>query len=145
MQPSLIPFSRQHLLELIPRDGDALESYDMVDIKERNPSYTAVIDDTILGCAGVVICWSGFGFAWAVFSKELLERYPIWTTRTTRRMLLNTICEHKLHRVEMVVLEDSAVNRNWPLVFGFRRELAGVARYYTAQKKAVVRYEIVFE
>jgi hypothetical protein len=141
MTPNLIPFKAEHLLMFVHRDGDYIESVKTAVDKEKcGPAFTAMLDGKILGCAGIQIMWPGFGTAWAVFSKDLLE-WPIWTTRVVRQVLLDTIRTFKLHRVEMVVLVNSK-NARWASSLGFTRE-RGVARRYTAHGDDVIRYEMV--
>jgi hypothetical protein len=135
----LIPFKAEHLAIFIHRDSDYMESVqNMLDKERRGPAFTAVCDDMIVGCAGVIIQWPGVGVAWAVFSQNIFK-YPIWVTRNVRVALRDFIRAYQLHRVEMVVLPQHV---RWAEALGFSRE-NGLARCYTVAQQDVIRYELV--
>jgi len=136
-RPTLVPFKANHLLSFIHRDGDYTESVRGAYTKERNPAWTAVHDGEMLGCAGVVIAWPGFGVAWACFADELFKRWPVWTTRTVRRALADIMRAHALRRVEAVAIPTRSC---WLEALGFHLE-NGRARSYTVDGRDVVRYE----
>src|SRR3972149_7501636 len=64
--PTLIPFKVEHLLAL---QGAWHEEFWILIQKEKHPSFTAVVDDQILGCGGVIVSAPGVGVAWACFSE----------------------------------------------------------------------------
>ena len=142
--PGLIPFRAEHLLAFVNRDGEANFARGALDKERRGPAFTAILDNRILGCAGVQLMWAGFGIAWAVFSKEMFD-FPLWTTRTVRNCLRDIINAFELHRVEVVVLVDHNVNIAWATALGFRRENNGIARSYTPHRDDTIRYELVKE
>ena len=141
--PRLIPFVAEHLAWFVHRDSDYIESVQSaLDKERRGPAFTAVLDERVVGCSGIMLAWPGLGVAWATFSNELLVKYPIWVTRVTRSVLHTTMRVWKLHRVELVVLAGNERNARWCETLGFVPE-GGVARCYTTSKHDVVRYELV--
>ena len=142
-KPMLVPFRAEHLSAFIHRDMDYVESVESALQKERcGPAFTAIIDDRVIGCSGIILGWPGLGVAWAVFSHEIMLRFPLWATRTIRAVLQDTIRIYKLHRVELVVLKNHKQSERWAEALGFDRE-NGCARSYTTKRSDVIRYELV--
>ena len=141
-EPRLIPFKAEHLFAFTNRDGATSLGWKAAASKEEGgPAFTAIAGESMLGCAGVVIPWPGMGIAWVSMGAAAL-RYPLWVTRTVRRVLQDITRAHRLHRLEACVLAGSAVNRQWIEAIGFTRE-NGRARSYTADRQDAVRYEWV--
>ena len=110
--------------------------------KEQNgPAFTAMLGTEVLGCAGVVIPWSGFGIAWVTLNEKILN-HKIWMNRMIRRILEDVIRAHDLVRVESVVLADNYRNQQWINGLKFTRE-NGCARKYAPDQRDVIRYERV--
>lgn len=141
IEPRLIPFKAEHLLNFVQRDGETIDFRSAI-IKEQSPSYTAMVDDLVIGCAGVCLQWSGVGIAWTMFSKDA-ERYMLWCTRTIRAVLRDITRAHNLHRIELTVLEGLPRYEAWARMLGFEREENGRARLYSQHKQNVIRYEFV--
>jgi hypothetical protein len=138
--PILVPFKAWHLMSIMNRDGHSfLEWQHALDKEHLGPSYTAMIGDLIIGCAGVMLMWQGVGTCWVVLTKEA-ERYPVWFTRTIKRNLEDIIRAFKIHRLEAAVFADNKRNRKWIRTLGFKRE-ARVVRGYTSTKQDIIRYE----
>jgi hypothetical protein len=130
----------EHLAQFEDRDkwgrGDWRVAYNK---EVMGPSFSALVDQRIIACAGIVIPWPGVGICWATFSEEI-GRYPVWFSRTCRHVLNDTLRSCGLHRLESVALKDSERNRRWLTMLGFKHEW-GVARLYTSDQQDVVRYE----
>ena len=142
--PILIPFRAEHLLWLEDRDGLKRSSWEMAVNREKNGiAYTALVDDKIIACAGVVFPWPEMGSAWVTF-QELALKHKIWVTRIIKRILEDTIRARNLNRVEAVVLADNIVNQEWIKVLGFTQE-NGRARKYSPDGRDVIRYEYIKE
>jgi len=138
MTPRLIPFKAEHLLDFVDRDLVMLCDIELGVARERGgPAFTGMIDDTVLGCAGVTLLWPGVGIAWMVLSKEI-DHFGIWMTKMVRAALSDVMRSCNLRRVEAVVLADDARNLRWIRTLGFARE-NGLARAYTQDKRDVVR------
>lgn len=137
----VVPFHAEHLLQIQYRDEGRLETIATAAVKEMcGPAFTAIVDDEIIACAGVVIAWPGVGAAWAVLSPAV-EKHGLWITRSVRRMLDVIIRGSNLHRLEMVVLADNERNYRWAHTLGFHLEDCGLALKYTAKQSAVFRFE----
>ena len=140
--PQIIPYRAEHLLVFQNRDTQRKEELLLAVNKEKwGPAYTAVAGDEILGCAGIVLLWSGVGTVWANIS-ESMGKYKIWFHRTVSRILDDVIRGYDLHRVESVALADNYRNQNWLMSLGFRPE-GGRAIAYTSDKQDMIRFERV--
>jgi len=138
----LIPFRAEHLFHFVDRDHDVVPTLRDGLLKEKSgPSFTAVINDKIVGCAGIMILWKGVGYGWVAFGKEI-ERHPVWFTRMVRAVVRDTIRNYDLHRIEAAVLADNPKNDRWALLLGFTVEVCR-ARAYTQDKRDVIRYELI--
>lgn len=139
-EPVLVPFKMEHLAHFEDRDkwgrGDWRVAYNK---EVMGPSFSALVENRIIACAGIVLPWPGMGTCWATFGEEA-ARYPVWLSRTCRRVLECTIKSCGLHRIEAVALQNNERNRKWLEMLGFRHEW-GVARMYTPDQQPVVRYE----
>jgi hypothetical protein len=131
--PELIKFEPKHLLEIsrredkpeerVNRDFEAVKRY-------HNLAYTGIVDGRILGSAGMFIGLvyrdggkmvndSRAGYAWVVVSEEI-GNYKLWFHRIVGMYFKAVIRTFRLNRVECEVMEDSARNRRWAEVLGFR-------------------------
>lgn len=141
-EPRIIPFRAEHLVAFQNRDTPVREELMLAIQKERGgPAYTGVAGEVILGCAGVIILWSGVGAAWMVLS-DTAALYRIWLTRTVRRAMADVMRAYGLHRLEALVIADSERNQKWIEALGFRPE-GGTAHAYTQDRQDAVRYELV--
>ena len=82
------------------------------------PAFTAWQAQTLVGCAGVMIPWSGLGYAWAVVT-DAARQSPRAIHRATREHLDQIIREHGLRRVEASVQADVPRNVKWARALGF--------------------------
>lgn len=141
-RPSLVPFRAEHMLTFVNRDTDVLQEMRFAVEKERGgPAFTALVDNKIIGCGGIVLMWGGVGAAWVAVSKDI-EPYKVWMTRTVRRSLRDIVRALNLHRVEAVVLTDG--DSRWIQAVGFHLE-NDVAKKYTQDKRDVMRFECLQE
>lgn len=142
LKTRLIPFKAEHLFHFVDRDQDVIPTLADGLKKENGPSFTALIDDKIVGCAGIMILWPGVGYGWVAFGKEI-EKYPVWFTRITRAVVRDTIRVHNLHRIEAAVLCGEVRNHRWARLLGFTLEQNACAQKYTQDRRAVARYELI--
>lgn len=141
--PRLIPFHVEHLMRLANRDGwHGATAKLAAEQATGGPAFTAVEGNRMLGAAGVLVPWPGVGMAWMVLAADIAP-YGLWLTRTVRRVLDDVTRAYRLHRVEALALVESERNQRWLEVLGFGRERDGVAQAYTADRRAMVRYERV--
>lgn len=140
-KPQLIPFRAEHLLEIVSRDPfDDLLIDDAWRKESSGPAFTAHVYEKIIACAGVMLLRPGVGFAWTVFSHDVID-HKVWITRTIRAALRDIIKGCRLHRVEANVLERETTYRRWIETFGF--EVEGIAHDYTSDQQNMARYEWV--
>lgn len=103
------------------------------------PAFTMLLDNVIVGCAGIQIFWPGTAVAWANFAKEAFShpRYAVWITRMTKGCLRDSVRAFHLRRIEMVVLVGNINNIRWAQKLGF--EVEGISRRYTLLDEDVYR------
>lgn len=143
-RPVLIPFKGEHLKGIINRDTTEKEPWELAHIKENGgPALTGVLDETILGCAGLILPWPGMALAWMVLSENI-GGHGLWMTRMVRRFLDDAVRSFRLHRLEAMTLADNTKNQRWIEALGFTRE-NGKARQYTPGRQDMIRYERVEE
>lgn len=143
-EPTLRPFQASDLDMIVNRDGQQVSNKALLAQALAGPSFTAVIEDRPIGCAGIVIPWAGVGMTWMILSEEMAE-HGLWMYRTVRRFLDDMVRIHDLHRLEGVALIDSERNQRWHEGLGFHVEQHGIARQFLSDRRDVVRYEWVKE
>jgi len=137
--PVLVPFRAEHLLGLVNRDTQRLDTSLLVEKTQGGPAFTGLLGEIVLVCAGAVIPWPGVGFVWMVVN-EAIHSHERWMTRMVKRILHDVIHCYGLHRIEAVVLADNARNQRWIERLGFSRE-NGAATHYTSDRKDIIRYQ----
>ncbi len=139
----LVPFRAEHLLMFDNRDTSLKETLRLgVEKENRGPAYTALEDEKVMGCGGIILQWPGVATVWMTLSEDLPKKHGLWITRMTKRILADAIRAFNLHRVEAVVMDGNEVNHRWIRRLGFREE-GGVATAYTSDKKDCVRYQLI--
>lgn len=140
--PMVIPFKAEHLTALVNRDSQQREPWALaIEKQQGGPALTGMLDDRVLGCAGLILPWPGVGLAWMVLSEQIGD-HGLWMTKMVKRFLDDVIRCHGLHRLEAVVLAENTRNRQWIERLGFTQE-NGYARAYTQDQRDVIRYEWV--
>ena len=104
--------------------------------RDAGLAYTLVDDDTVLGCAGLMV--SGrVGLAWAALSDAIRAR-PFILHRTVKRKLDQIVIEHELEQVVSTVNNDFSAGRRWIERLGFCQE--GILTDYMGSGETHVRY-----
>jgi hypothetical protein len=145
IKPILVPFRAEHAMSLIDRDTlTSMEISMAVERETRGPAYTAMLDDKVIGCSGVIVMWPGVGYAWASFTDDI-HAHRIWATRVIKRSLHDIAHGLGLHRVEAVALCGDDRNQRWLEALGFRPESATytIVEKYTSDQRPVRRYEFL--
>lgn len=88
----------------------------------------------VIGCAGIKKLWEGVGTAWSMLSDEV-KKHPFFLHRTVKRQLERIAVTHKLHRVELIILNNFEAGKAWAVALGFKSE--GVREKYTPDKQNV--------
>ena len=115
----VVPFRRWHYDWLAPRaEGGRLPAMSdglMAQLEVSN-SWTGVIDDVPLVCAGTVQAWPGRHQAWAYVSRGTL-RHMSWITSE----VLSNLARVK-GRIELTVRADFPAGLRWAKTLGFKIE-----------------------
>jgi len=139
MRPVLLPFRAEHIMDLVDRDGVVYTWDHAVYLERGGPAFSGLVGEKTIVCAGVCTLWPGVGGAWVAMNNDA-ERYGLWITRTIRAVLADIIRTQGHHRVEVQVDASNERNLRWIRVLGFHRE-GSVARFYTSDRKDMVRFE----
>jgi hypothetical protein len=130
MDAILIPYKKEHgrfILANNFRDteewmtrnkyADAfLEGWEQVEC-----SYTIIVDEKIVACAGVYVTILGTGEAWTLFSNDLYK-YPKSIYKAIKEGLERVIEEKKLRRVQAQVGFDNSTAQSFIKHLGFTYE-----------------------
>lgn len=115
MTPRLIPFESWHLTAFINRETQKPDIPGYL----IGPAYTAILDDRILGCAGIVpIPQLNIAVGWASFTEEMFH-HRIWISRTVRNVLRDYLQAFPVDRIEALVPVNSERNKRWAIFLGF--------------------------
>jgi hypothetical protein len=128
----LIPFAPEHYLELFDRTLQFATPVGLPDpvktacaLGEDGPAATGLTDAGVIGCAGVVIPWAGYGSGWAMIDRAALT-WPVAQraafVRVIRRQFDAWITEHQLARIEANVQPDLPVAHRFIRALGFAKE-----------------------
>lgn len=85
-------------------------------------AFTALYEGRVLGCAGIVVSWQGFGVAWMVLTPEARQRHGFdlfWMLRARFRALIK---ELGLRRLEADVLAGWEQGERMMRLLGFHVE-----------------------
>ena len=123
----VIKFLPEHLKKLHLRDYE--KGYtDLLARKVRTiegPAFTLVHANgqgvEYIYSAGIEIIWNGVGHAWVIMS-DLIKRYPLTITKTTKKYLEKLMKEYNLHRVQADVIEGFIEAEAWLGTLGFEYE-----------------------
>lgn len=118
----VVPFMPAHYLEAVrdvpswirPEDSAAA-------FYQGGPAWTGLVDGAVAICAGISIRWEGLGEAWAVWTP-LGQRHLRGCHRAVRSGMAQIIADHRLRRVQAVVIEDFWAGRLWASHLGFEEE-----------------------
>jgi len=107
------------------------------DMCNENASFTGVINDDLVACAGVYPVWDGLGEAWFLASHRIFEN-PITVSRAVRRGLEKIMDENNYHRVQAHVNGEWSNARRWAKLMGMEEE--GVMKKFSPDKKDFIRF-----
>lgn len=122
----IIPFKAEHAYE-ISNNPDEVVARAMIGYEKSNMAFTAVCDEGILCCGGLVIPWQGMGSVWTVNGK-LVKKYPITFHKLIRRWLECYQNTYGLNRIQALVDPMNYTNVRWIEALGFKRE--GIMKKY---------------
>jgi hypothetical protein len=131
MKIEVIKYLPKHIMEIMEKHPRSKEIYWskykdwgkwLILWEERGPSYTMIIDDAVVMCAGVVIQGGGVGEAWMVLS-ELFYQYKKECFRVVRDKLDEIILGNELKRVQSLILTDFPEAERWVIHLGFKYDM----------------------
>ena len=134
-KPVLVPFQIEHFDRIHLRPMDALGIQGIPDLRERlirvslmrTTAVSALADDEVMFCGGLMILWPGVAEAW-LLTSPLVEQYPVWFHRTVDRFLREKEIELGLRRIQMTVHQDHVTGKRWAERLGFACEVR-MAKY----------------
>lgn len=130
-------------IELRPRDEDRTIYRDIdrfMEIANKSDAFTMLWDDDVLAIGGVLIYQSGFGEAWIVCDKKIIEHSMV-ALRAIKNMVDGLIAEHKLHRLQATVKIDWFRAQRFLSFLGFEWE--GTLRKYGPDQSDYFMYSRV--
>lgn len=83
-------------------------------------AYTLEHNGEIIGSAGIIQYWPGVYEGWALLS-ELINKYPIATTKSVKEVIKKLEQVHKIRRLQTLCL-DVEVHKRWLKYLGFKCE-----------------------
>ena len=122
----VVPYESAHYIEAAgtPQPPDAGQFY------AQHPAWTALIDDRVAACAGIIIRWAGVGEAWAIWTPLGQEpRHRRFIHRAVRDGLWRIIAARGLYRVQAQIATACWPARLWAHHLGFTVDEGDMALY----------------
>ena len=124
----VVPFKAEHLAAIKLQDMQAHLS-DWVTLEqgrglEQFPSYTAFVDGTAIGAAGILHMWMGRAMAWAFIAKSEPKDF-LKGHRVVKKFLDGCYVQ----RIEMTVDCDFPEAHRWAKMLGFEMECERMKHY----------------
>lgn len=134
----VVPFEPEHLdtIMLQPSQQHFFNYFDptyALSLKQVGPCFTAIHENRVLGCAGLVKQWENRAIAWALLSGDIGNEF-IRVHRAVARFLDLT----EFDRVEAFVDADFDEGHRWIEMLGFERE--GYMRRFSPNSNDSVLY-----
>ena len=136
MKPRMVEYKPEHARRLLleyPRAeelqaANGMSAEELAESQQKaGPAWTMLVGEEIIGCGGVILCGYKGGMAWLMLSK-LFYSYSKSALKEIKLRLLDIAAEHKLRRIEMETVAESATNARFAEYLGF--ELEGRKRAY---------------
>lgn len=114
----IVPYTSQHSREL----GQVFGSPKERDVYETSgPGFTLLYQGKVIASAGVIRLWSGVGDGWACLGPDA-RRHLRAIQFYTHRGLTMVCREHKLRRLQALVVKDFEAACRWATSLGFHVE-----------------------
>ena len=134
----LVPYQAIHLFDLMEQgilEGcPRLDTYNAeLAVSRENDigTATAMLDGTVLACAGVKQLWPGVGDMWAVFSPRI-DDHKTTMARIAKTVLKNAMTVGQFHRIQCYVIASFTRGLRLAQFLGFKEE--GFAKQYTIDR-----------
>jgi hypothetical protein len=118
---TILPFRPEHLAriknlqEVQRRAVSDLPPKWLQLVAQANPAVSAVVNDQIIGCAGIIVSSSGTGFLWGAISQDAGPHFI-----AMHRAALRLLEMARLARIEAMVEVDFDEGARWLDLLGFR-------------------------
>lgn len=117
----VIPYEAEHLAMLDAQDAQRYLSAWVGDEQakslEDTPSYTAVHEDRVLCCAGILPIWQGRAVAWAYMDRRAGEHFI-----ALHRRVQQFLDQCYVQRIEAHVDREFEAGHRWARMLGFDME-----------------------
>jgi len=126
----VVSFKAEHLMNIDLQEGQAYLSGFITPeqaqaLEEEDWSYTGMIGDTPIACAGILPMWQGRGLAWAYISCNAAKQNFVAVHKSISRAL--QACY--LQRIEMTVDCEFEPGHRWARLLGFELEAERMKAY----------------
>jgi len=134
----IIPYQAEHLHRLMLQPAQLMMKPQMDEnyakaLEIPNFAYTAIKNDRVLACAGVLPIWEGRGEAWAMLAADIGTDF-VFIHNATRKYLR----ECGIRRIEAVVDAQFRQAKRWVMTLGFEYE--GWMKAYTPDGRDCIRF-----
>lgn len=126
----VVQFRPEHLHGLLLQPSQAIMQQTLADpaygqsLAAAGPAYSAIHDDQVLACAGLIPQWPNRALAWALVASEA-GRHMI----SIHKAVLKTLSAYPCRRIETAVSCNFSNGHRWATMLGFQKE--GTMRAYT--------------
>lgn len=124
----VLPFQAEHFerLHLQPAQG-YLSSWltpEQGAILEQSHAFTALVGDTVIGCAGIIPAWRGRALAWSFLAWNIGPHFL-----SVHRAVARHLDESGYRRIEISVDCDFSEGHRWARLLGFEMEAERMRGY----------------
>jgi hypothetical protein len=136
---NVVAFEPKHLHNLIAVLGISNLSEDCMKLfSTPGHAFTALNQEEVLGCAGVMPLWRGCGEAVSFLTPKFRGSFPIGLHKSVSRGLRNIQQTFHYHRIQVNVELGNHIGYMWAERLGFQWE--GVMPFWTPDKRTFVRF-----
>lgn len=111
---------------------------ELAKLKEsKGPAVTAVIEERVVGCAGLEIPWPGVAEIWCVFVDDI-DRYTMQLGKVIRPLIRQWREEHNLVRIQTPLRVDFPEGIRLAQWAGFKLEGKPMRKYHPDHSDALM-------
>lgn len=121
----IVPFKPEHLTAIEVQGHQALvrpllSQPEYIAALQTGPAYSAIDDDgVVIGCAGLIIHWSGRAHGWTILCGDLKHNHRMLFIH---REIVAYLRRCSIRRIECVVQSNFRSGHRWVRLLGFKRE-----------------------
>ncbi len=125
----VIPFRGAHIDEMATLGGQDWMRPHFGEVDPRafetlGPGFTGTVGGHVIGCAGVLMCHSQRGIAWALFTDEARRHF-----KSVHSAVLEFLANQPVKRLEAYVDCDFEAGLRWTARLGFSCELGRMPHF----------------